>query len=69
MLDIWKRAAALAEAKIMQQQQEVSQSEAWRENRALCRLTFPPRVPQHGVSHHNDGPPEHVSQDEDMKLL
>lgn len=32
-------------------------------------FTFPSRVPQHGVSHHNNGPPEDVSQDEDVKLL
>lgn len=31
--------------------------------------TFSSRVPQHGVGHHHDGPPEDVSQDEDVKLL
>ena len=30
---------------------------------------FPTRVPQHGVRHHDYGPPKHVGKDEDVEFF
>ena len=35
----------------------------------LCKLTFPARVPQHRVGHHDYGPSQYVGQHEDVELL
>lgn len=48
-------------------------SRVWRTS-AGCRdgcsiFTFSSRVPQHGVGHHHNGPPENVGQHEDVELL
>lgn len=35
----------------------------------VCAGTFSPRVSEHGVSHHHDGPSQHMSQHKHMEFL